>query len=368
MAEKTTHEITLSGYKASSKEASLQFGVRGSSGMEQLHLTLSGAWAGMTVTATFLNGDGQSEPQLVDSDGYVAVPAIATAQADPKSRIVFYGTDGASSAYTADLVYRVSDRSDTNIEDAGKNPEESAFTQFVQQVNGSREAAQGAAQNAQAAAASAQENADKIAAVEILKPGSDFEVQPDGSFQIYKALALESVSVSPAVLEQGSEAESVTVKWAANKEPAALLVNGQEQTPAKSGSAVLAGNVTADTLFTVLARDARMEVSNGAWVRFKKKVFYGAAGESLQDPAILPGAALADSAARTITVNAAAGAYIWFCQPAEWKEPSFSVGGFEGGFTRQGTADYIRPDGQAVPYAMWRSEQSGLGSTSVVIR
>lgn len=330
MAEKNTHEVTLSGYKASCKETTLQLGVRGSSGMERLHITAQGAWVGMTITVTFLNGSGQSEPQLVGTDGMVDIPALATAEADKRSKMVFYGTDGASSVYTADLSYRVDDRSDTNIEDAGKNPEESAFEQFVQQVGSSRESALQAARNAslsaqsagvnaesaqnaaasaaadqskaqesarqagqsadlaqessegasnamekaQAAAASAKESADKAASVEVLKPGSDFEVLPDGSFQLYKALALNSVSVSPSVLEKGSEAESVTVGWTANKVPVSLSVNGQALEAAKSGTAVLAGlNLTADTLFTVTAKDARMEVSKGAWVRFYQYVY-----------------------------------------------------------------------------------------------
>lgn len=152
MAEKNTHEITLSGYKAGCKETALQLGVRGSSGMERLHITPLGAWAGMTITATFHNGENQSEPRVVNPAGYVAVPAIATQQADKNSRIVFYGTDGTSSVYTADIRYRVEDRSDTDIESAAKDPGKNAFEQYIQQTENARDTALQAAQNARESA------------------------------------------------------------------------------------------------------------------------------------------------------------------------------------------------------------------------
>lgn len=424
MAEKNTHEVTLSGYKASCT-GTLMLGTWGSAGMERLHIRALSPWDGMTITAAFINGGNVSTPQLVDTDGYVNVPPSATAEADTRSKIVFYGTDGTSSVYSADLRYTVSDRSDTGGKTAAE-PGKDLFTQYIEQTNRARKSAeqaaaqakssagqaeedaaaaqqaasaaeseaavakqsaedsaqsaaaaehsetlaQRAAEDAGKAAESARADADRIGETVIYQPGSDFEISEDGTFQLYRALVLSGVSVTPAALEMGSVLDAVTVKWTVNKVPDSVTVNGQEADPAAGQLALSGLALTADTAFTVKAADARMEASGTAWVRFRSRVFWGVGGAELADPAQLKNTKLAADAAAaggTVKLNAGEGEYLWYCAPGSWRDPVFSVGGFEGGFGKTGTADYRMPNGETVPYALWRSEQAGLGSVTLVI-
>lgn len=74
---------------------------------------------------------------------------------------------------------------------------------------------------------------------------------------------------------------------------------------------------------------------------------------------------------RTFTVNAPGSSdYIWYCFPQSF-DPSdlavFQVGILPGGFTKQGVVSVTNPNGITQDYACWRSNNSALGSTTVMV-
>jgi hypothetical protein len=77
---------------------------------------------------------------------------------------------------------------------------------------------------------------------------------------------------------------------------------------------------------------------------------------------------LASAYTGSYTVTAATGEYIWFAYPSRITgTPVFTVGGFEGGFTSQGTATITNDYGFTETYQFYRSNNSGLGLTVVVV-
>jgi hypothetical protein len=76
---------------------------------------------------------------------------------------------------------------------------------------------------------------------------------------------------------------------------------------------------------------------------------------------------LSNSRAKTFTVTAAAGEYIWYCYPTRLGTATFTVGGFEGGFESPLTVSVTNPSGYTENYYAYRSTNAGLGSTTVVV-
>ena len=77
---------------------------------------------------------------------------------------------------------------------------------------------------------------------------------------------------------------------------------------------------------------------------------------------------LGSSRNATITVDAAVGDYILYAFPSSFGSPTFSVGGFAGGFHRIATNVAITNQfGISLNYDIWQSDNSGLGSTTVVV-
>lgn len=53
----------------------------------------------------------------------------------------------------------------------------------------------------------------------IVKPGGDFDITEDGTISLYKAMGINSLTVSPSQAERGSTVADVTVAWSLSKTP-----------------------------------------------------------------------------------------------------------------------------------------------------
>ena len=76
---------------------------------------------------------------------------------------------------------------------------------------------------------------------------------------------------------------------------------------------------------------------------------------------------LSNSKARSFTVNAEIGEYIYYSYPSRLGTATFTVGGFAGGFSLISTESHTNSNGYAESYYVYRSEQTGLGSTTVTV-
>ncbi len=93
-------------------------------------------------------------------------------------------------------------------------------------------------------------------------------------------------------------------------------------------------------------------------------VHWGTAVPGTYDSAFvlaLSGSATASTLTRTFTVSAGVGQYIYYAFPAAFGAPTFIVGGWTGGFVQVASGVIIND----ISYVIWRSDNSGLGSTIV---
>lgn len=108
-----------------------------------------------------------------------------------------------------------------------------------------------------------------------------------------------------------------------------------------------------------------------AYIKFVDIVHYGVASAgSLTDSFLLNGLSghvLSETKETKFSVNVGAGNYIWFALPVSYGTPKFTVGGFEGGFSSQGTFNHTNNLGYRTSYEVWRSVNRGLGDVTVTI-
>ena len=69
----------------------------------------------------------------------------------------------------------------------------------------------------------------------------------------------------------------------------------------------------------------------------------------------------------TFNVSCGDGQYVYFAIPTRFGTPTFSVGGFSGGFVKVSTLDFTNKFGYTEPYDIWKSENSNLGKITVVV-
>ena len=131
---------------------------------------------------------------------------------------------------------------------------------------------------------------------------------------------------------------------------------------------VIRSNITA-TLST--SPNVPVTLEQKAYVRFVDRIHYGvAASGTLTDAFLLStlsGHQLSKTKDISFTVNAGTGQYIWIALPVSYGTPKFTVGGFEGGFTSQGTFNHTNNLGYRTSYQVWKSDNKGLGNVTVVI-
>ena len=66
-------------------------------------------------------------------------------------------------------------------------------------------------------------------------------------------------------------------------------------------------------------------------------------------------------------MNCGEGQYIFYCVPASFGSCSFKVGGFEGGFNKVDTIQFTNASGYTESYDIYKSTNSNLGNTTVVV-
>lgn len=208
----------------------------------------------------------------------------------------------------------------------------------------------------------------------IAKFSDDFDVAEDGTVSPYKAMAINSITCTPATAERGSTVADVTLAWGLSKTPTTLTLDGADQDVASKGTTLAGVNLTANKNFALVATDARgAKATKSAGVSFQDKRHFFVAGDldadDVTDEVINAAAGeLATSRAKTFTVTAGDGEHIYYVIPASFGTPKFFVGGFEGGFNLLKTFEHTNASGAKVSYQVWKSTNAGLGATTVEVK
>ena len=188
---------------------------------------------------------------------------------------------------------------------------------------------------------------------------------------LYKAIDITSFTINPTVAEMGATVDEVVLRWAINKNPATLTVEGKNVAVDLRETTLKALALKAAHTFQVSATDERGATdSMSKSLPFYNGAYYGllADGAALDSAAVLTlTRALTNSRVRTFSVNCGQRQRIAYAIPTRFGTPVFKVGGFEGGFYLAATIDFINASGYTEQYAVWLSSNTSLGSTTVEV-
>ena len=179
-----------------------------------------------------------------------------------------------------------------------------------------------------------------------------------------------SISVSPNVSEKGSTVSEITAKWSYNKDIVSQLIDGVA-TAIGDRNKTLTGEFTTDKTVTLKATSkTNRTVTVSAKLAFKNGIYYGASSSTTYNSTLVNSLTkvLDENKARTITVNAGAGQYIYYSYPSRLGTALFNVGGFDGGFSEVARIQFTNASGYTEEYIIYKSTNANLGNTTVVIK
>jgi hypothetical protein len=179
------------------------------------------------------------------------------------------------------------------------------------------------------------------------------------------------LSIDTSVAELGSTVNSQTLKWTTSKDITSQYLNGTS-IDKNLRSLILTDSVTRDTTYTLNCVADGSNTSVCKTLNFYSGIYWGVSSDkdSYDSPIInsLQNKVLSNDKNRIITVNAGESEYIYFCMPSSLENPIFSVNGFIGGFTKVANSiSFTNTNRYVNAYDIWKSEQSSLGSTTIII-
>ena len=169
----------------------------------------------------------------------------------------------------------------------------------------------------------------------------------------------------------GSTVNTVVLNWETNKTPEELTLDGEGIDKSLKTKTIESANIKSNKTYTLKAKDEReAEATKTTAINFLNGVYWGVAEDkSSFDSAFILGLTkgLQGSKAKTFTVNAGASQHIYYAIPTRYGTPAFKVGGFDGGFAKAATIDFTNASGYNESYDIWKSDNPGLGNTTVVV-
>ena len=169
-----------------------------------------------------------------------------------------------------------------------------------------------------------------------------------------------SVKISPSVAESGDSIENVLLTWSYNKSNIKQQAIDNTTIDPNIRQLELEGPIVSSTTKKVVGNDGTKTVTGQATLNFYPGIYYGS-GIS-QPPIQSMEKVLLPSRSCRITVNAEQNEYIWILLPINYGDPTFTVGGFSGGFQKVGSTSY-----KITNYNIWRSDNHSLGNTIINI-
>ena len=187
----------------------------------------------------------------------------------------------------------------------------------------------------------------------------------------YVPIAINSFTNNVNTVEMGSIVTDVTLNWTLNKEPESQKVDSETIEKTLRTKQFTGQSIQTDKTYTLSATDEREKtVAKTTKITFLNGVYWGA-GESKEafDSAFILSLTkgLQASRTKTFTVNAGAGKHIYYAVPSRYGACSFNVGGFDGGFGKVATIEFTNASGYAEDYDIYKSDNAGLGSTTVKV-
>lgn len=185
---------------------------------------------------------------------------------------------------------------------------------------------------------------------------------------LYKAITITSFNISKSIAELGEIVSNLKLTWSYNKEPViqkldnSTLDNNIREYTVNS-------NIETNKTFRLEVSDGKNTVNKTTSINFYNGRYHGVSNSENYDSDFILSLnkTLTNSRACSFTVDCGQGQYIFFAIPTRFGTPTFTVGGFTGGFTKVATVDFTNASGYTEPYNIYKSDYSNLGNTTVVV-
>lgn len=192
---------------------------------------------------------------------------------------------------------------------------------------------------------------------------------------------ITAMSAASPTLEIGATATNPAFTAAHNRTPTALTLtntdNGESKNvvgtptnPSSSQSYTKTAN-NATVTFTLTGSDGISGDTRTATIAWRPRVYWGigaAGGNSEAFIEALASSALQSSRAGNHNANATGSNKIYWAAPASYGTPTFTVGGFAGGFSLvSNTISVTNVNGVTQNYQLWESDVAGLGDTDFTV-
>lgn len=185
---------------------------------------------------------------------------------------------------------------------------------------------------------------------------------------LYSDLVINLTCNKSTTVEKGENLTSIMFEWTYSKGITSQTFNGESIDKAER-SYLYSGPLTADKTFILKANDGTKDFTKNISFSFLNGVYWGVSTEKTYDSTFVRSLskALSKTKNKTITVDCGEGQYIYYCIPSSFGTPNFTVGGFSGGFSKVSTIQYTNMYNHTESYDIWKSTNSGLGTTTVVV-
>lgn len=186
---------------------------------------------------------------------------------------------------------------------------------------------------------------------------------------------------APAPVEVGATVASPAFTAAHNHPPTALVLTNNDNSESRNvvgtphsflslqSYTKTANNAT--VTFTLTGSDGISGDTRTASIAWRPRVYWGigaAGGNSEAFIEALASSALQSSRSGTHNANATGSNRIYWAAPASYGTPTFTVGGFSGGFSLvSNTISVTNAHGVTQNYQLWVSDVGGLGDTDFTV-
>lgn len=171
--------------------------------------------------------------------------------------------------------------------------------------------------------------------------------------------------------EKGKQLSNVFLRWTYNKSVVSQKINGVIIEPAVREYLIESLDMNSSIKrWTIEGNDGTNACTATTSVSFLSGRYWGTSNSNTYDSHFVQSLVkeLSTTRAKSFTVNAARDDdHIFYCIPASFGEAKFSVGGFEGGFTKVTTIQYTNAYHYTETYDIYKSTQGGLGTTTVTV-
>ena len=187
---------------------------------------------------------------------------------------------------------------------------------------------------------------------------------------LYTPIAITSFGHTAGIRELGETVTSINFHWTTNKTPKTLTFDGVSFPEDSPGIYLTGKNYTVTTSFNLRVTDETgASDSKTTSIYFYNGVYYGVGNVPHVDSDVIKELSkdLRANKKPSFTVEAGSNQYIYYCLPVRMGTCSFTVGGFTGGFTLVDTIPFTNPSGYEEEYYIYKSDNAGLGETTVYV-